>query len=443
MGLDAAPSAPSMLSHPLTVRGFLADAHTGAGLGDLKVELWAANGGGPSRMAVSRSDDTGLFRLRVGADKLASHPTHSLDVELRVLDGARLVLSELRELPLDDPPDLSLIVPPSTPEDDGEAAEADATGDYEVFGRIKGTVPAGATVQTVLKTLRDRAITERVVADAAVDASGSYRMRFERPADGTAAADTSLSIRLLSDGLLLAESAPVLAPGPSTRINLRPRQVAGVQSEYDLLQRRIADGLTSGVAALDGVEESAVEEVSSWIDVDADRLLMLQQARTLGDQTSLPPAIFYALGRSGTGASLDDLVDVPIDELRTTIQEAAAAGIIDSSLLADSDAVVERLAREVVDQAIRPGREAPLPGLAEILGAADIPREAIEHTLRRYQKRGDGAADFWSSFGEADGAAEAIGNDTSRDIRTAVQLSGLVGPDPAGRRGREAVPDCQ
>src|SRR5262245_28019606 len=180
MGLDAAPSAPGMLSHPLTVRGFLADAHTGAGLGDLKVELWAANGGGPSRMAVSRSDDTGLFRLRVGADKLASHPTRSLDVELRVLDGARLVLSELRELPLDDPPDLSLIVPPSTPEDDGEAAEPDATGDYEVFGRIKGTVPDGATVQAVLKTLRDRGVTERVVADTAVDASGSYRMRFER-----------------------------------------------------------------------------------------------------------------------------------------------------------------------------------------------------------------------------------------------------------------------
>src|SRR5205809_714585 len=101
--------------HAVTVRGFLADAHTGAGISGLNVELWAANGHGPTRMAGSRSDAAGLFRFRVPRERLASHTAeYPLDVELRVLDGSRLVLSELRELPLDDPPDIALIVPPTS-----------------------------------------------------------------------------------------------------------------------------------------------------------------------------------------------------------------------------------------------------------------------------------------------------------------------------------------
>src|SRR5215217_2415801 len=107
------------LLHDLTVRGFLADAQTGAGLGGLTVELWAANGHG--RVAAGQSNDAGLFRFRLRPEKLASHEgTRPLDVELRVLDGTRLVLSELRELPLDDPPDIALIVPPSSGEEEEE-----------------------------------------------------------------------------------------------------------------------------------------------------------------------------------------------------------------------------------------------------------------------------------------------------------------------------------
>jgi hypothetical protein len=78
-------------SDGLAVRGFLADRHTGAGLGGLRVELWSANGHGPNLIAFSHSDDAGLFRFRLPVDRLAARQGRPIDVELRVLNRGRLV----------------------------------------------------------------------------------------------------------------------------------------------------------------------------------------------------------------------------------------------------------------------------------------------------------------------------------------------------------------
>src|SRR5687768_14300059 len=155
----------------LTVRGFLADAQTGAGLGGLRVELWSANGHGPSLMAASQSDDAGVFRFLLPAERLAGRH-RSIDVEWRVLDRGTLLLSEVRELPAGGRHEsIDLTVPPFPAEGEGED-EPDLPVQCEVVGHVKGSVPDRASVRAVLKTLRNQALDEEVAAEAPVNSTG-------------------------------------------------------------------------------------------------------------------------------------------------------------------------------------------------------------------------------------------------------------------------------
>jgi hypothetical protein len=211
--------------------------------------------------------------------------------------------------------------------------------------------------------------------------------------------------------------------------DLRPRRTTSGPSEYALFERLIAEGLETGVAGLESADESVIDEVSEWLDVDAERLTMFQEAQALGVDTGLPAPMFYALGRSGMGMSLEDLQDVPIHELRTTVEEAAAHGVVGREILDNLESLVEQLAHQIVEHGSRPG--GPRSGLGEVLAAADLPSEAIEQVLGRYQTRRGSASEFWESFTASGEMAEGLGDDTAREIRTAVRLSEVVGPEPA------------
>src|SRR5262245_25022046 len=374
-------------SEGLTLRGFLADGRTGAGLGGLRVELWHANGRGPRMIAASRSDNAGVFRFRLPVET-PRKPDRPVDVEWRVLDRGALVLSEIRELPPESRREqIELTVPAFDTEADGFGGDADVPIPCEVVGQVKGPVQEGASVRAVLKTLRDRALVEEVVAEGAINSAGWYRMAYQRPRRSSDASDTSLSVRLHApDGELVVESVPLLSPPQPARVDLRPRRAARGPSEYTLLERRLAEALERGPSALDGAESTVVQEVADWIDVDVERLAMFQEARALERETGLPAPGFYALGRSGIDPSFD-LIDVPAAELRTTIVEAAADGIVDADALGDVDALVEQLARHALERSLRADAPRRFPGVLEVLEAADIPRDAIAHTLRKYQVR--------------------------------------------------------
>src|SRR5262245_4430920 len=78
---------------------------------------------------------------------------------------------------------------------------------YEITGRVRGSLPERADVRAVLKTLQHQRLGEEIVAEAPVDATGSYRLVFERPDASLESADASLTVRLYSrDGALLVES---------------------------------------------------------------------------------------------------------------------------------------------------------------------------------------------------------------------------------------------
>src|SRR5262249_30092348 len=157
---------------------------------------------------------------------------------------------------------------------------------------------------------------------------------------------------------------------------------------------------------------------------------MFQEARTLGAQTGVPAAAFYALGRSGTGPALQDMVDVSVDELRTSLSEAVADGIVASVSFGEVDAIVEHLANQIVEHALRPNRPGRSASLADVLVAADIPTESIARVLRRYQTRSGTTSEFWDSYAELEDAAEATPDSKPGDIEIAVRLASLIGAHP-------------
>ena len=413
----------------LTVRGLLVDGHTGAGLGGLRVELWRANGHGPSLMAASQSDPAGVVRFRLPPARLAGRVPQPIDVEWRVLDRGTLLLSEIRELPLSARREVVQLEIPPFAGGEIEHTEASPAVRYEVLGQVKGSTPANATVQAVLRTLHDGTIDEEVVGEGTVDTTGRYTLTFERPAQSGDASDASITLRLYAQGGdLIAESAPLLLREQRMRINLRPSRPAGSASEFELLEERIAEGLGDGAEGLDGAEEGVMHEVSEWLDVEPERLAMFQQARALGAETSVPAPAFYALGRSGAGLNLEDLLDVPLHELRTTLEEAAAIGIVESSALGDLDSVVQQLADQIVERAIRADAQPLCPGFGDVLATADLPPETISRLLHRYQARSGSASDFWASFTES--GNQEVSPEEAEQIGVAIELSTVVGPDP-------------
>ncbi len=302
----------------------------------------------------------------------------------------------------------------------------------EVTGQVRGGILEGASVRAVMTTLHEGLLDEQVVGEAVVDDTGGYRIEYQPPLRAAdSPTDTSLSVRLYEPtGELIGQSAPLLSPGARSRVDVRPLRASAGVSEYALFEQHVALGLESGVAGLEGADESVIDEVASWLDVDSGHLALFQSARALENETAIPAPMYYALGRSGLSLAPEDLLDVPVHELRSTIEEALADGIVDSETLGDPAALADRLAARVVEDATRPGREPAQPGLAEVLAAADLPPETIASVLRRYQARAGTAAEFWESFATGSETAEGVDDETAPEVEVAVRLGEVLGPDP-------------
>jgi hypothetical protein len=310
----------------------------------------------------------------------------------------------------------------------------------EVRGRVEGTVPPGATVEAVLRTVAGGTLDERVVARGALDDAGRYRLRYERAA-AAAPAVTSLAVRLrTAAGAALAESVAVLSPAASARIDLRAPRGARAIPEQAAVERRLASALDGGVETLDGLEPRAVAELAEWLDLEPDRLAALQRARALAAEIGVPVAVPYALGRAGVPLELAALAEVPAHALRTTVEEAVASGIVDGGVLDALDSALDALHARAVDAALLPGdAEDAEPGLAEILAAAELPAERVRDVLRRRQAWDGPDEAFWAELADGDGTSEGDDDGGADDVRVAVELARLVGVDPPTLRRLHAL----
>jgi hypothetical protein len=411
----------------LSLRGFLADGDTGVGLGGLRVELGQPNGGWRGPLAVGLSDRAGHFGLRLRRETFAPSEGGEAEVELRIFERGELLLSEVRRVPLRSASPVVEVIVPHTGA--GEGSEAPG-GPGEVCGRVLRPVPDGSTVEVVLRSLTGGGLIDETAAETMVNRAGWYRLAYA-PATGSDSADVSLVVRLRGpDGAPIVESDPLLSPPGRARVDLRPPAGTGQISEYLQLQRRVGAELQAGVAGLDALAPEVVEEVASWLHLETDRLLLLQQARLLEAENGLPGALFYGLGRCGLPLALEDLAEVPLAQLRTTVEEAVAGGITCREILPGLEATLDRLGERVVDRLLEPGRQAVRPGLAEVLAAAELPSDATRRLLRRYQARAGDAGAFWQELAGGEDLGEAIDQPDRRRLEATVELAGLLGADP-------------
>ena len=157
--------------------------------------------------------------------------------------------------------------------------------------------------------------------------------------------------------------------------------------------------------------------------------MLFQEARSLGQQTGVPAPVFYALGRDGSVPTLDELLDVPIYELRTAIEEAAADGVIDLEPLGDVHAVVDRLAAKIVEHATQAAPDGS--GLGDVLAASGIQPEIISEVLCTYHRRVPGAnRSSGRSFGDGGEAAEGLPDGSAQEVSQAVRVSEVLGRIP-------------
>lgn len=410
------------------VKGFLADRETGAGLAGLRVEIWLPVESTSEPLAKSQSNDVGAFSFIIPREIVSQFDGDTLEVELRVFDRERLLFSEARELVVDAPTQDALEV--YLPMDELANEGATENNAYEVVGTVRGRVADGATVRAILKTAIGEAINRQVLASAPVAASGTYSIRYVRP-EKSNTAPTSLVLQLRDpNGNLLAESAPVLSPERQTKIDIRVSDSLPRLSEYALLEQHIEDQQAAGTETLDGLQGKALLEVAGWFDLEPERLMLLQSARQNEGRTGISAQLFYALGSRGLPLELEDLIDVPLVELRTTVEEAVADEIVDRSVLEGIDQTLQELGEKIVTSVLETRHPSMRSGLGEALAYADLTVDVKRHVLKRYQSRSGTAGEFWESLGQQDDVNEDLEEGVRRELEMAVELVSLVGPDP-------------
>ncbi|MDJ0721344.1 MAG: hypothetical protein QNJ04_06930, partial [Desulfobacterales bacterium] len=427
-----------MLPQSVLVEGLIIGSQDGTGLADRSIEAWSLDEEAFSPLAEARSDAQGMFVLDLPLVPGFEVEGGIARIEFRILDRSELILAEIRELALDQGPQpMQFFVPDAAPPHSGRGEVADPDHDpHEVHGRVWGPVVEGTKVRGVLNTLRrDDAgygIEQASVGETPVDKRGAFNLAYNPSIRQPAAAETRLELQLRGpEDELLVASEPVDMTRQRARIDLQMPGSQGAPSEYELLADRLHGEIEAGPAILDGLSPEALFELADEIDVEPDRLELLQRARGLKHETGLPAAMFYALGRNGMSIELEDLIDVPREELRATIIAAADDMIVNESMVPDLEALLAELAERVRDRVLEADPSTMGTGLGEIMASADLPRDTVRAILQRYQARTAGVQEFWESLVGGDAAHEAVDEDVRSELELAVDIGGLLGAESA------------
>ena len=478
-GTETGAPSPSLAALPsIVVRGFVSDAESGVGVGALRIEFWSPSRSGDRLVSVCRSDDSGRFRARIAQDDAtATSSDDDLSVEIRVKRAGKVVLVEARGLARDQRrQDLELSIPPATTTAHDDEAEgfinegaesssyevsdefsdelsnelsdelsdgdnksdhrmvgADGAVAQEVQGAVRGAFPGGSRIQALYRTLVNGGVAERPIGEAAINPNGWYRLRYA-PSETPTGTEVAVVVKLLApSGDVICTSDPQLKVSASTRIDLRVPADWQTTSEFDLLERRLSARLDAGIQTLDRLTDEGIAELARWLHMEAGSLLLLRQARALEAETTLPAAVFYALGRKTLRISLEDLVGVPQSHLRTSLREAVAERFIDRSLLDDLEPLLQALKERVLDHSVHPERDPATPGLYDILGAADVSPETMRRIFERMHAHEGGIGNLgevYSEDGESEALSEGLDESEAREVDVALELGDLIGPDP-------------
>ncbi|MBT8342960.1 MAG: hypothetical protein HKP58_00620, partial [Desulfatitalea sp.] len=427
-----------MLPQSVLVEGQIIGSEAATGLADLRIETWCLGEDELKPLAESQSDAQGRFVSALPLIPECDVQEGIVRFEFRIYDRGDLILTEVRELSVDHGPvPIQFFVPIAMSHQYPSDAAADASHEpHEVHGRIWGPIIEGANIRGVAYSLgsdgAEHALAQAFVGETPVDRGGVFKLQYDPFHHGSPASETRLVLQLVGpDDTLLIESSPVDMTRRRARVDLHMPGGKENPCEYELLEDRMFGEIEEGPAILDDLSADDLFELADEIDVEPERLALLQRVRALAVETGLPAPMFYALGGNGMSVELADLIDVPLAELHATITAAIDDGIVNETQVQGVASLLAQLSERVLDRVLETGPSSMGAGLGELIASADLPREVTRTILGRYQARSAGATEFWESLVAGDGGQEAVDEQVRSALEMAIDIGGLLGAESA------------
>ncbi|HEX4420791.1 MAG TPA: hypothetical protein VH165_22905, partial [Kofleriaceae bacterium] len=287
---------------------------------------------------------------------------------------------------------------------DGHAPPPPATPST-VTGRI--TTTAGVAVADVRVQAWDQALAgPALLATAVSDATGAYTAHYD-PSELAGKPRADLYVRVLDPRQKLAEiarSAVIYQAPPAVTVNLAIAPAAVSRpSEYQRLLDATAPLL--GKTALAGLDPGGVVYLAGRSAWDARTIAMAAQADTLSAQTKIPAVHYYALLRAGQPGDRDALALVPDSAVRSAIQQAIDASVIDAG--PSIDTTIELHRQEAVRALQTYTTPVSLSSLGDML-AVSLDKSQTPAFLAAYHDTADQPEALWSTLQAAGFSAAAI-----------------------------------
>lgn len=162
--------------------------------------------------------------------------------------------------------------------------------------------------------------------------------------------------------------------------------------------------------------------------IDMQHLVFLTTAAQHGEQTDLPPELFYGLFRQGLSLSLSGLLAAGPRAHRRALEASLGENVIPIALRDRLDTLLESLQQALLKHAFEPSENGKRPPVAELLATTALPRDTRETFVDLYLKREGSIEDFWQALREHPDFQE---DERVDDLQLTLQIGLLTQDNPA------------
>ena len=269
---------------------------------------------------------------------------------------------------------------------------------FVVRGQIhrNGLPITGGLVRVFDRDMRS----EELLGEAVPDAEGHYEITYTPDQFARAEkdrADLRVSV-FTADGREI-KSSPIHFNAPRSKtVDLNIETDHRAPSEYERYVAELTP-IMNGVSPAELTEEDR-DFLRQETGIDKVHLSFLTTAAQHGQQTDLPPEIFYGLYRQGLAASLSDLLAAGPRAHRRALEASLREHVIPAAVQDQLDAMLESLQQSVVRRAFEPSENGKRPPITELLATTSLPRGAQEAFVDRYLKHEGPIEEFWEALRE-------------------------------------------
>lgn len=387
-----------MANKIITVWGRYTDG--AAPLVNFRIELWDIDSPDDIFLGEGITDSAGLTAIEVTEATFNKvFVESSADLYYKIFSGSTLV-SNTRDAgsPDNNPDILASITNIQDKEDDPD----EPTTDYTVSGAIVQIDGTPATGNLQVQAYDRSPGTEVLLGQISPGVDGGYSITYtsnDLAVPNKEAPDLLVRVVDLDAAdpdAALAESPIIANAQQQESINL----VVGEgsyrgPSEYQLLDNTLA----SQAAALDlsNIPEKEVTLMAGRNDITPEWVDFYLKARYFANLTGISPQVFYGLMRREQPANLQSLLSQERATLKMELEAAAEDNVINLSIVADIETLLDNLAAQIAQQALN---ETALPAgegsLAKVAAAVNLDADTTAAFLNAAADQGGlPAAAFW------------------------------------------------